>query len=144
MKKVWSLEKNENKFLKINNILIRQIKKKVSLKVFWMIILLEFHSPANRYMTPVTNTALIWCLKTPNNPTRAEEPRIMRHTRAQDIDKFCIPETNTRVHWKHFIKSTSEFNIEISSQTIYMFCYNIWPLAFHIWRLLRNTHQQQK
>lgn len=48
--------------------------------------------PANKYITPVTRTALIWCWQTPNAPTKAALPSIMRHTRAQDIDKFCIPE----------------------------------------------------
>lgn len=47
--------------------------------------------PANKYMTPVTKTALIWCWNTPKAPTRAALPKTMRQTRAQEIDKFCIP-----------------------------------------------------
>lgn len=47
--------------------------------------------PARRYMTPVTNIALICFWQTPNAPTSAALPRIIRHTRAHDIDKFCIP-----------------------------------------------------
>ena len=44
-------------------------------------------------MTPVTRTALIWCFSTPNIPTSADDPRMIRHTKAQEIDKFCIPAT---------------------------------------------------
>lgn len=44
-------------------------------------------------MTPVTRTALIWCFSTPNVPTSADDPRMIRHTKAQEIDKFCIPAT---------------------------------------------------
>lgn len=45
-------------------------------------------------MTPVTSTALIWCLMTPSEPTKAEDPRMMRHTREQDMERFCIPVTS--------------------------------------------------
>jgi hypothetical protein len=40
-------------------------------------------------------------LKTPSNPTRAEEARIMRHTMAQDIDKFCIPEKQAKEFYEY-------------------------------------------
>jgi len=49
--------------------------------------------PASKYMTPVTRTALIWCFSTPKTPTSADDPRMIRHTKAQEIDKFCIPAT---------------------------------------------------
>ena len=52
------------------------------------------NDPANKYMTPVTKTALIWCWNTPKAPTRAALPKTIRQTRAQDIDKFCIPVIN--------------------------------------------------
>jgi hypothetical protein len=59
-----------------------------------MVSVKRANDPANKYMTPVTRTALIWCWKTPKAPTRAALPSIIKHTRAQDIDKFCIPESS--------------------------------------------------
>lgn len=47
--------------------------------------------PANKYMIPVTNTALICRWQTPKAPKSAALPKIIKHTNEQDIDKFCIP-----------------------------------------------------
>lgn len=52
--------------------------------------------PARRYITPVTRTALIWCLNTPKAPTKAALPKIIRHTKAQEIERFCIPIVNKK------------------------------------------------
>lgn len=52
---------------------------------------LYLYLPANRYMTPVTNTALICRWHTPKAPTKAALPSMIRHTNEHEIDKFCIP-----------------------------------------------------
>lgn len=51
----------------------------------------EFVLPANKYMMPVTNIALICRWNTPKAPKSAALPKIIKHTNEQDIDKFCIP-----------------------------------------------------
>ena len=48
-------------------------------------------SPARKWSTPVTSTALVWCASTPKDPTSADEPRMMMQTSAQEMDRFCIP-----------------------------------------------------
>lgn len=39
----------------------------------------------------MTKIALICLWHTPNAPINAADPKIMRQTRAHDIDRFCIP-----------------------------------------------------
>lgn len=51
-----------------------------------------FYIPANKYITPVISIALICLWHTPNAPTKAALPNIIKQTSEQDIDKFCIPE----------------------------------------------------
>lgn len=59
----------------------------------WIIVNVKrANDPASKYITPVTKTALIWCWKTPKAPTRAALPSMIKQTKAQDIDRFCIPE----------------------------------------------------
>lgn len=55
----------------------------------------RLYIPARRYMTPVTRTALIWCLSTPKAPTSAEHPRMIRQTSAHEMLRFCIPDIHT-------------------------------------------------
>lgn len=50
---------------------------------------------ANKYITPVTKIALICRWKTPKAPSSAALPKIIKHTSEQDIDRFCIPATET-------------------------------------------------
>lgn len=52
---------------------------------------LYVYLPANRYMKPVTNTALICRWHTPKAPIKAALPSMIRHTNEHEIDKFCIP-----------------------------------------------------
>lgn len=52
---------------------------------------MDSYEPANKYITPVTKIALICRWQTPKAPINAADPKIIKHTRAHEMDKFCIP-----------------------------------------------------
>lgn len=68
-------------------------------------------------MTPVTRTALIWCLSTPKAPTSAEHPRMMRQTSAHEMLRFCIPDIHTR-HKYYISKNTGIVPLIKGGQTL--------------------------
>lgn len=87
--------------------------------------------PANKYMTPVMSIALICRWHTPNAPTKAALPNIIKHTSEHEIDKFCIPEKNKKktsfffnIHsdllktkWKTFYFIDYKYNSQIFGMT---------------------------
>lgn len=69
----------------------RFLERKKLFNFYLLVQRFESILPASKYMTPVTRIALICRWHIPNDPNRAAEPKMIKHTNEHDIDKLCIP-----------------------------------------------------
>lgn len=55
-------------------------------------------------MTPVISIALFCFWQTPKAPSSEAAPKMIKHTKAQDIARFCMPAIKTVITSLHQIK----------------------------------------